>query len=160
MSLAMLSKPWSRMGPFAVNSLGRLSPADATVIPTFSIRWRDRTVQVRMVAPDASDATGMLELRVELGQVSSTGGGALAAEQTARRGQVFAALREFPPLMPAGWSVALLPDHRVGLRAGLKVAMPLAAAELVSEMTLFLLALDPYLDIVDAAGLALPDPPG
>ena len=51
--------------------------------------------------------------------------------------------------------MALLPDHRILLRAQAELALPASATSLISELTVVLLKLDPYLTLVDEAGLGL-----
>jgi hypothetical protein len=153
-----------RLGPFAVDEAGRLSPAEAADMPAFRLRWRDRAVYVRMAqAPDGSDS-GVLALSTILGRVPSTAERAVGQEGAARRRRAFSVMLGLPGLLPDAWSVRLLPDHRVGLEAELRLEMPASAAALLGELSLFLLELAPYLDLLDetgmgAAGLA-PDDAG
>lgn len=47
----------------------------------------------------------------------------------------------------------MLADHRVWLEAAPLIALPLTAVALVTEITVFALALTPYLDLLDESGL-------
>ena len=57
-------------------------------------------------------------------------------------------MRALAGAVPPGWSVNLLADHRIDLRAERRLAMPATVTDLVAEVALFLLALAPYLDLV------------
>src|SRR5271156_6631356 len=89
-----------RLGPFAVDEAGRLSPAEAADMPAFRLRWRDRAVHVRMAqAPDGSDS-GVLALRTILGRVPSTAERAVSREGAAWRRQAFSVMLGLPGLLP------------------------------------------------------------
>ncbi|HEY2131373.1 MAG TPA: hypothetical protein VGH36_00105 [Acetobacteraceae bacterium] len=151
-----------RRGPFAVDEAMRLSPAEAADTPAFRLRWRDRAVHVRMAqAPDGSDS-GVLALRTIVGRVPSTAERAVGREGAARRRRAFSVMLGWPGLLPRTWCVRLLSDHRVGLEAELRLELPASAATLLGALSLFLLELAPYLDLLDetgmgAAGLAADD---
>jgi hypothetical protein len=51
-----------------------------------------------------------------------------------------------------GWSMGLTPDHRIRFEADLALVPPTNAPELVAALVRFVLALDPYLDRLEAAG--------
>ncbi len=160
-----------RLGPFTVDAAGRLSPGGADC-PTFRLRWRDRTVQVRMTpAEDTPDrppalappalisptlgtlALGTLAVQTVLGRVPSTAQPA-GREGAALRRRAFAALLELPGTLPPRWRARLLPDHRVALEAALTLDLPASAAALVTALSVFLLDLAPYLDALEEAGMA------
>jgi len=142
-----------RLGPFIVDEAGRLSPGAPDSFPSFSVCWRDRVLHLRLVqAPSPGSARGSLGVEVVLGRVPSTAGGG-AASGPARREDAFAVLRGLPPVLPAGWEVALLADHRVRLALQTGLDVPTRASALVTEVTLLLLELAPYLDVLDEAGI-------
>jgi hypothetical protein len=81
-----------------------------------------------------------------LGRVRSTGGPERA--ETLPRQAAFAAMRALPGTLPPGWKVGLLPDHRILAEAQKPLFLPTGADDLVTELTLFLLRLAPYLDLL------------
>jgi hypothetical protein len=101
-------------------------------------------VHARLTATEPDGAT--LALRTVLGRVPSTGRpdgtGALP------RQAAFTAMRTLPATLPRGWTVGLLPDHRILAEAQKHVRLPAGAEDLVSELALFLLRLAPYLDLL------------
>ena len=138
------------LGPFTVDHTGRLRPDPAAAVPSFRVAWRDRVVHVamRLVRPDLA----MLTLRITLGRIPSTApSGAMDERDTA-----FATLRRLPTAVLHGWDVGLSADHRILLQTEAELALPASAASLVTEMTLFLLTVDPYLTLLEEAGLGLP----
>lgn len=147
------------LGPFTVDMQGRLLPTDTGQFPAFSLRWRSCGVEVSMarpaVLPDGpgSVGEGMISLHAMAGQVPSTAEGQ-PIPALARRAAVFAALSALVPLLPAGWRMDLLADHSVRLSAEVALAMPTTATELLSAVTLFLLAAAPYLELLEESGVA------
>lgn len=132
------------LGPFLVNGDGRLSPGTPDRFPSFRVVWRDHVVQARLTT--ASPEGGTLALQAMLGRVPSTGrpdGPATLPRQTA-----FAVLRALPETLPPDWKLLLLPDHRIMAEATIRLALPTSAEDLVNELTLFLLRLAPYLDLL------------
>lgn len=59
-----------------------------------------------------------------------------------------------PRSVPPGWRVTLLADHRVWLETETRIALPITAAALITEITRFLLVLAPFVDLLDEEGLA------
>jgi hypothetical protein len=139
-----------RLGPFTVDCEGRLSPCEAEKIPAFLFRWRDRIARARLAQTSPTD--GRLALQSTLGRVPSTAG---VLDETLRP-RSLTALHWLPRSVPAGWRVLLLPDHRVWLETETRIALPITAAALIMEITLFLLALGPYLDLLGEEGLTVP----
>jgi len=143
------------LGPFHVGAGGALEPMSADAAPKFTCRWRNRTVHIRMLPSDQSD--WRLEMRAPLTRMPSSA----RASEAARRLASFALLRDLPATMPDGWRIGLAADHRVVLEAERRARLPLTATSLIGEITLFLMALSPYLDVLDEAGLpGLPEPSG
>jgi hypothetical protein len=138
-----------RLGPFTVDRAGRLAPAQPDNFPSFSVVWHGRTLSLRLAqAPDGT-TPGILSLHAILGRVPST-----ADSSAMPRDDAFAALRAVPPRLPAGWQMALLADHRVALSARAALAFPTTAVELIAAVSLLLLELTPYLDLLDTVGIA------
>ena len=137
----------SRIGPFRVDATGRIDPAEPDCATSFRFRWRGHAMQAGL-------GQGGLELDARLGQVPSTAG-----HEDARPG-AFAALRFLARAMPADWRLRLAPDHSVRLSRSLAVPMPTSAVDLLADLTCFLLALAPYLDLLDEAGLGGADADG
>jgi hypothetical protein len=136
-----------KLGPFTVDSEGRLSPCESEQIPAFLFRWRDRIVRARLAK--ASPEEGRLALQSTLGRVPSTA----SVPDERLRARSFTALRWVPRSVPPGWRVLLLADHRVWLETETRIALPITAAALITEITRFLLALGPYLDLLNEEGL-------
>jgi hypothetical protein len=150
------------LGPFSVDHEGRLAPSTPDRFPAFRLRWRQQDVTARLASSEGD--RGTLALATVLGRVPSTG--PEQAPATAAREAAFATLRALPGTLPPGWRLALRPDHRITLEAQTELALPASAASLLTEVTLFLLRLGPYLDLLaeapafEAADLELAEPAG
>ena len=141
--------PPFQLGPFTVDAAGRLAPLDPDAGPAFLFRWRDRLFRARITQPDAAE--GRLTMQVPLGRVPSS------ARAPAARPDSFALVRLTAQAFPGEWRVRLLPDHRVRLEAQASLPLPVTAVALLAEVTRFLLALAPYLDLFDESGMAVPE---
>ncbi len=118
------------------------------VPPGFSVRWRGRVVHARL--DQSVDHDGRLHIRSSLGRIPST------ASDPATRVACFMMLRHFPGALPPAWSARLLPDHQPQLEVETIVELwPITVTNLVVELTLFLISLSPYLDLMDQAGVTL-----
>jgi len=135
------------LGPFSVDAEGQLSPAVQGVSPGFSIRWRGRVVHARL--DQSADRDGCLHIRSSLGRIPSS------ASDPATRVACFTALRGVLNALPRAWAARLLPDHQPLLEVETVVSLPITVTNLVVELTLFLFALSPYLDLMDRAGVNL-----
>lgn len=125
-------------GPFLVGTDGSLTPVrDASM----RFAWRGRGCVVTL-------SDGQISLTAQAGAVPYT------AEQRGARPGAFAALGAMPGDLPDGWRLRVLPDHRVRLEAAFDLQGDTSATALVSAMVSFALALDPYLDRLESAGLA------
>lgn len=127
-------------GPFLVDPDGGLTPLRA---PALRFAWRGRCCEARI-------EEGRISLTAQAGRIPFT------TEDRAARPGAFAMLGAIPAALPAGWRISLLPDHRV--RLANERAMPggTTATELVGAMVSFALALDPYLDRLESAGVTGP----
>jgi hypothetical protein len=85
---------------------------------------------------------------------ASAGAIPYTAEAPARRAETLAAIGALPAELPAGWRLSLLPDHRLRLETEARLPEPTTATALVGRLVGFALALDPYLDRLDSAGVA------
>jgi hypothetical protein len=128
------------LGPFTVDAEGRLSPARDDRPPGFSVRWRGRVVQARL-------ADGGLSMEAVLGRVASS------AHDVAARADGLEALRAMTRTLPAGWRLTLPADHRPRLETAAVLPMPVTVTRLVTELTVFLLELSPWLDWMDEVGV-------
>lgn len=106
-----------------------------------------------MAPPAPGQDAGALQLQVLIGRVPSTGLGMADSAVVARRADVFATLRALPPSLPNGWRLRLLADHRVAVLSDTPLALPTSITALLTTLTMFLLSLGPYLDLLDAAGV-------
>ena len=141
------------LGPFSVDENGRLSPAREGVSPGFSVRWRGRIVHAQL--KQNPDLDGRLHLKSSLGRIPST------ASDPAARATCLTTLKGLLGALPRNWSARLLPDHQQQLAVESTVMLPITVTNLVAELTLFLLTLSPYLDLMDRAGVTLvAAPPG
>lgn len=135
------------LGPFSVDAEGRLSLGRQGVSPGFSVRWRGRAVHARLGQTD--DRDGRLHIQSSLGRIPSS------ATDPATRVACFTMLRGLLSALPRDWDARLLPDHQPQLEVELTVTLPITVTNLVVELTIFLLALSPYLDLMDQAGVGL-----
>jgi hypothetical protein len=62
-------------------------------------------------------------------------------------------LRSLLGALPHAWCARLLPDHQPQLEVEAMVTLPITVTNLVAELTLFLIVLSPYLDLMDRAGV-------
>jgi hypothetical protein len=135
------------LGPFKVDRNGLISPASPALMPRFCVNWRRRLVQARLQQPDAADTNaGTLELITRVGRVPSTGKRSMALQE---REKALALLRHLPRLLPQGWAMRLTADHSVVVEAQASLLLPISAIGLVTQLSVFLLALNPYLDAFD-----------
>jgi hypothetical protein len=135
------------LGPFSVDAEGRLSPAHQGVSPGFSVRWRGRVVHARLGQTDGRD--GHLYLRSSLGRIPSS------ASDPVTRAACFTMVRSLLSALPRDWGARLLPDHQPQLEVESTVTLPITVTNLVVDLTLFLLVLSPYLDLMDQSGVRL-----
>lgn len=125
-------------GPFLVAHDGQLTPVGR---PALRFAWRGRGCEAVVSA-------GQITLAAQAGAVPYT------IERSAQRPAAFAALEALPAELPEGWRLRLLPDHRVRLEHAVELEGTTTATALVSAMVGFALALDPYLDRLESAGMA------
>lgn len=142
-----------RLGPFQVAGDGRLALAEPDCLPRFNLSWRGCRVDASLLPaptshqPGEPDSQGRLELEAELGRVPST------AAPNPPRETVFAALQALQPNLPAGWTLHLLADHRVAIAATRHVPLPSTVTVLLAEVTMFLLEVTPYLELLAEVGV-------
>jgi hypothetical protein len=139
------------IGPFEVDRSGGISLKEQHEITSFVVSWRGCSVLAKLREGDEGDAH--LRLEAALGRIPSTAG-----EQDTVRSRCFAILRALPGALPDGWQLRLLPDHRMRLETSQTVALPITVTDLVARLTCFLLALDPYLDLLQEAGITRSQP--
>lgn len=139
------------LGPFKIDGGGLISPASPAMLPRFCVTWRRRLVQARMQQPDAANSsTGTLDLFTQVGRVPSTGRRPRAMTE---RDQALKLLRQLPRLLPQGWSIRVAADHSVLVQAQADLVLPISAIGLVTQLSLFLLSLNPYLDALEDGGI-------
>lgn len=131
------------LGPFAVTPEGALAPREPHPAPCLHFAWRGRACQAQI-------AHEGVRMAVDAGRIPST------ADPGADRRRAFAALAELPDHLPPGLQARLLPDHRIRVEATAPVAVPANPIALVSALVRFALQIDPWLDRLEADGLALP----
>ena len=147
--------PGMTLGPFRVDANGALEATQSTPAPGFSCRWRNRALHAKLLPGDRSD--WRLLLQAPLARMPSTA----RPPDAMRRASGFTLLRGLPAMLPQGWRIGLAADHRVLLQAERRAPLPITATALVAEITVFLLTLAPYLDVLEEAGLtALSESPG
>jgi hypothetical protein len=129
------------LGPFAVTPEGALAPRGAHPAPCLRFAWRGRACAAELCAEG-------VRLAVDAARIPST------ADPGANRRRAFAALAHLPASLPPGWRVRLLPDHRIRVEASARIGAPANAIALVSAMVRFALAIDPWLDRLEADGMA------
>ena len=133
--------------PFAVDAEGRLSPAHRGISPGFSVQWRGRVVHARLGQSNGHD--GHLHMEASLGRMPSS------ASDPVTRAACFTMLRGLLSALPHDWAARLLPDHQPRLEVEATVTLPITVRNLVAELTVFLLTLSPYMDLMDRAGVGL-----
>ena len=135
------------LGPFTVDNKGQISPRTNEPAPGFTFRWSGRTIHARLM-PGGED-TMNLSLKARLGRIPSTAGSGSES-----RMQTFDVLRAMPATLPAGWRIRILPDHQFRLEVERHIDTPTTATALVTQLTCFLIALSPYLETLDEAGVS------
>ncbi len=131
------------LGPFAVAPDGVLQPCRPGQQPALRFAWRGRGCEARI-------GEGGIDLAALAARIPST------AEPGADRPRAFAALSHLPKNLPTGWRMRVLPDDRVRLEAAARLERPITATGLVAALVRFVLALDPYLDRLEAEGVRGP----
>jgi len=127
------------LGPFVLDEAGTITLHASAA--NYGFRFRDRVVHACL-------RESGLQLEVELGRVPST------AQGGESRGHLLATVASLPSMLPPDWHLVLRPDHRVDVATVLPVQWPLSAVDLVTAQTGFLLALGPYLDVLEEVGVA------
>ncbi len=134
------------IGPFSVAPALGMTPIDPASPVVFDIAWRGRPVAARLEQGD-------LHVSAILGRVPST-----AAGGAPLHAGVFEFLGQLPAELPPPWTLSLLPDHRVQVAWSQPLPAPMSVAALVCRLTEFLLALAPYLDLMEESGVSLLPP--
>ncbi|WP_137124874.1 hypothetical protein [Roseomonas sp. HF4] len=132
-----------RLGPFDVTPDGALAPRRAQDPPALRFAWRGRACLAEL-------GPGGVRIAADAGRIPSS------ADPGADRRRAFAAAAGLPGRLPAGWRARLTPDHRIRLEASAPMAAPPGATALVAALVRFVLALDPYLDSLEAEGARPP----
>jgi hypothetical protein len=125
------------LGPFAVGRDGTLSPHSPGLRPALRFAWRGRACEALVME-------GTLRLRAMAGRIPST------AERNADRAGTLRAVAALPADLPAGWQLRLTADHRLALET--EAPQRGTAVGMLGEMVRFAMAMDPYLDRLEAAG--------
>lgn len=129
------------LGPFAVAPDGTLSPRAAGLSPALRFAWRDRICEAVVMERG-------VKLRAIAGRIPST------AERGVDRHGTMRAVAGMSADMPRGWHLRLMADHRLAIETDTPPRE--TAVALLGELVRFALALDPYLDQLEAAGAARP----
>ena len=132
--------PIGRLGPFEVALDGTVAPADPEIAPRFGYRWRGRRIAARLL-PGWRIGFSVAAARVPF-----------TAEDAATRSRVLAALPALRAALPGGWRLRLAPDHAIHLEAEAELGAAPTVTRIVSAATLFVLALDPLLDLLEEEG--------
>ncbi|WP_255569185.1 hypothetical protein [Roseomonas alba] len=127
------------LGRFAVAPDGGLTPRPKPEAPALRFAWRGRPCAAQF-------DLGSIHLSADAARIPST------ADRPQDRPRAFAALAGLPRHLPDGWRARLLPDHRIRIEAEAPMDNPSNATALVAAMVRFALALDPYLDALEAEG--------
>ena len=143
----MTFNPPFRLGPFEVDSEGRLSPVVHEASPAFLFRWRDRVVRSRLALTDAT--LGRLTMQTVVGRVPST---AVSADETLRP-RSFVLLHWLSHEVPKDWQMSLSPDHRVSLMTESSSRIADHGGRPGNQDHLLRIGAGPYLDLLDEAGV-------
>ncbi len=138
------------LGPFSVDRNGLLQPASPEHFPSFSVRWRGRQLHARLIDRHGGGSDGELEFTSQLGRVPSS---AAPPNRAGQRETTLSLLRTLPSLAPPNWVIRLSADHSVTFATTTTVPFPTSAVSLIGLVTEQLLALAPYLGVLDEAGL-------
>jgi len=139
-----------RFGPFVVDAHGRLQPNDSEQFPSFHVSWRGCSVHARLASPGPTVNSAQVALTAVVGRVPSTAGGEPTRNQERRR-MTFSALQGLSGAVADGPKLRLLPDHRFVVESVCPIELPISASDLLTQVTSFLLDLNPYLDLLDEA---------
>ncbi|WP_114377098.1 hypothetical protein [Elioraea thermophila] len=143
-SVPLLSGPvLGRLGPFEVGHDGALSPSGANGPVRFAFLWRERRVQAELAAERR------LRLSIPAARVPYT------AEQAARRSSVLTAVLALRAGREAELSAVLSPSHEVRLEWRVTLEAT-TASRLVAAATRFVLAVEPYLQLLEEEGAIPP----
>ena len=127
------------LGPFAVARDGALQPQGSPRSrPALRFPGAAGAARPRCAADG-------VRLAAIAGRIPST------AEAGADRATAFETVAALPARPAPGWRLQLLPDHRIRLEAATDTAPAPTATSVIAAMVRFALALDPYLDRLDAA---------
>lgn len=132
-----------QLGPFTIDGQGHIAPRHPEQRATFSFSWRARALHARL-------SGGELELEAVAGRVPSTGQAAAGSHE---RSLILAFLPRLPALLPAEWRAILAPDHRLLMFSIITLSEPPVITDLLAAITRRLIALAPYLDVLEEAGL-------
>jgi len=131
------------MGPFEVDPSGTLFPRDGDAPPCFGFAWRNREIGARLEG-------GALSLVARVGRVPSSA-------LNVPRLPAFEALRGLRRALPADWRVNIEASHAIRIEIEIKLDGKLTAASLIAALTTQMLALAPYLDLLEESGVAQPN---
>lgn len=131
-----------RIGPFHVGLDGQLIPAGTHAPVRFSVRWRGRRIQAEL-GPSRRLRLSVLAARVPY-----------SAEDAARRAGVLSAFLALRAAAAPALSAMLTAAHELRLEQTTDLEAT-TASRLVTAVTLFVLLIDPYLDLVEERGATL-----
>ena len=123
---------WKRMARWRPGALRRA--------PALRFSWRGRPCEAGL-------ADGQVSLAAAAGAVPYT------AERGADRPPVFAAINALATALRVGWRLRVLPNHRLRVEAQAGLPAPITTVALVTALVRFVLALDPYLERLELAGV-------
>lgn len=130
------------IGPFHVGLDGQLMPAGTEAPVRFHFRWRGRRIQAEL-GPLRRLHLSVLAARVPY-----------SAEDAARRPAVLAAFLALRAAVAPSLSAVLTAAHELRLEQTASLEAT-TASRLVTALTLFVLQVDPYFDLVEEAGATL-----
>lgn len=130
------------LGPFVIDGLGHIAARLPEQQARFSFSFRDRPLRAGLSGSE-------LALEAIVGRVPSTG----QAAERRERSRIFAILPRLPALLPPEWRAILAPDHRLLMLSKIVLTEPPVITDLLTAITLRLISLAPYLDVLEEAGL-------
>jgi hypothetical protein len=129
------------LGPFLVLENGHLLLRMPDSEPCFTFLWRNRRFAVRI-------CQDRMCFSVPVGRLPST------AADSGRRDRALGTLRALVRILPAGWRMTLLPDHRIQIACDQAMPLPTTASALMTPVVTHLLRAAPVLDLLEECGLA------
>ena len=128
------------LGPFLVDGAGRLAFRHSDTTRGFGFLWRANRCRVRL-------GGGTLSFTAVIGRLPSTAGGG------GQREAALGVLRAVGKVLPAGWRLRLLADHRVQVEVEQALNWPTSMAALLTPVVRLVFCVAPLMELMREAGM-------